>query len=133
MIRQGTDYKLAKSGHDYASCHSFLRRFDQQTPHLTFPTVMAERGNELIGVLGTKKSRKAVVAGPLYVEVPGNYAFVTLRLIEAYENILRHLGIRTFLFSIWQHQPTWVKMVTDLGCIPYENGADGKVWFKREL
>ena len=132
MKQQGTDYRIAESGADYSKCHSFIRDNHFQDPPITFPTIMAERKGKLVGVLGTHKSNKAIIAGPLIINTPGNNAFVGVRLIEGYEKVLATLKVKTYVAAMWKHQPDWIRMASAVGFEPLavENGV---VWMKRTL
>lgn len=129
MIPTRTTYRLAKSPADYRRCRAL-----QTTPDtLSFPTVMAERDGAVIGFLATQPRRDLLVAGPLVTTLTGQAAAILImRLIDAYEAVLRQAGVTLYLFSVERTNTAWLAKVAALGATPYEQG-DTLVWFKREV
>lgn len=99
MFPRSTKYRLATSPNDYKACRAlFAENHGADPDHsLTFPTVLAERNGEVVGFLSTWDDKKALIAGPLEVK-GGKNIFTFIRLIEAYENVMRSAGVTQFLF-----------------------------------
>lgn len=98
---------------------------------MSWPTVIAERDDEMIGVIGTHAHRNAVVAGFLHAPHP----ITALRLVEAYENVLRLAGVREYWFSLAKDAPTrWREVIEENPDIVTPRGEhDGADWYKRKL
>lgn len=125
--------KLATKGADYARC----KRHFSVAVRYEYPTVMAERDNELVGYLTTNTKSGYIVAGPLWIKEDLKGAFrglVLIRLLEAYEKVLFINGVDRFLFWIGpsdEHYVATIKKAIDL--VPFEIDADGKYWFKKVI
>ena len=132
-----TSYLLASSPADYTKCHSFLEEEKIEHDKLSFPTVMAVRYNQVIGVLGTIPLKDAVVAGPMHIGVEGNPSFVLIHLIESYENVLRMSGISMYNFYVLKTDVDFINAIDrikdswDVKQL-YTDQSD-KVWFERIL
>jgi len=126
MRPRKTKYRLAQRG-DYRKAH----KLTGWKARMSWPTVVAERDGELIGVIGTHARRDAVVAGFLYAPHP----IVALRLIEAYERVLRLAGVREYWFSLAKDAPErWRRVVEENPDLVEPRGErDGVSWFKRKL
>ncbi|MCI0527790.1 MAG: hypothetical protein L0Y56_10155 [Nitrospira sp.] len=126
-------YLLARTEQDYAKVQQLLKGTEFERIEVCYPTLMAYRHGKLVGVLGTRPSDKAVISGPLYVNVPAPQgAFVALRLAEAYEGILRTLGITMYVFSVDKRNKKQVDLIGRLGIEPYAQRA-GKLWYLRRI
>lgn len=111
MHPTNTIYRLVKK-HEYKICHKLIR--DNKIPNcrLTYPTVVAERGDKIIGVLATMPDKLRIIAGPLVVDPSIKVrSFIALRLIEAYEMILRLSGVSFYFFNIFKTDDKWIKIV----------------------
>ncbi len=94
-----------------------------------WPSIVAERDGEIIGWLITQERDDAVSAGP----ISANSAHTAKNLIQAYENLLKALGIIQYLFCINKKNKKWLKLVKKLGIYePYDEGSD-TVSFRRRL
>lgn len=88
----------------YAACRKLWKAAVSKVPALGpvrrfgFPTVMAYKGNTVIGFLSSYRTAAGLVAGPL-VLAPGYGVFTALRLVEAYEKVLTVAGVSSYLFS----------------------------------
>jgi hypothetical protein len=98
-----------------------------------WPVVVAERKGKIIGFLGTQDRKEMVVAGPLEVAIK-NKGFVVMRLIEAYDNLMRSLGMKEYWFSVdAKNNVKWEGQVKDSGfCAKIEDIGD-ESWYKRQL
>lgn len=133
MIPTGTIYRIAASGQDYKRARSFFDRLSMPHSRLSFPTILAERDDNLVGALATNTEKRAVIAGPLAIDVPGNPAFVGLRLLDLYDSVMREVRVKQYLFFIDETEKDWIENIEDVtGLTPYTR-EDGKAWFKRDL
>ena len=117
--------------HDKKRCLELARHHGMETvARLEFPTVVAKRKGKILGFLSTRPTKDAIVAGPLVVgpEVKGP---ITMRLVEAYENVLRMAGVLSYLFYVEdQHWKRQVERAFEIE--PYQVQGD-RSWYKREL
>jgi len=128
MIPRDTHYRLACSPADYRRCRAFLAERMAVHP-LSFPTVYAERDGRVIGVLATQPPKKAIIAGPLAVE--GRSPFTALRLIEAYDRVMREAGV-DYHFHVAVANASWRRVVEQMGLRPFHEDEHG-VWYRRIL
>lgn len=98
---------------------------------LGWPTVVAERAGILLGFLSTDTSKKMLVAGPLILN-GGSSTFTVLRLVEAYENVLRYTGTTNYYFHVDKTNERGLKMTRQLGMNEIDTSPTG-FWFKRDL
>ena len=128
-----TQYHLATTSHDYRRCNKFLREAEVEYKRLSFPTVMAERNGGIVGIVSTQPRKDMIAAGPIYVDVDGNTSFVLIRLIEAYENILRAAGVKDYYFSITgQILSIMTRLMGSLEADKLEE-VDGYTWFRKAV
>ena len=127
----GTDYNIVLNPAHYRACHKFLRDNKVKPVKLTYPTLVAEREGEIIGLMGTLRSDKAVIAGPVYVSIPNSP--VSYRLIEVYEQYLKSKGIKKFIFSVDVDNHKWLNMVQRVGVYKKTGTKGNSIWFERTL
>lgn len=133
MRPRATTYRLAYSAQDYHRCHQFLKDQGQEEEgSLSWPTVMAAREGALVGCLSTIPSKTAIIAGPLVVSTKRPLMTV-MRLVDAYEYVLREASISAYHFGIdlTEHQD-WLDLLLKLGRQPYHRDEQA-AWFKRDL
>jgi hypothetical protein len=132
MYPRDTIYRLARSTKDFRRCHALLAEQGVERSPLSYPTVMALRGDRLMGCLSRIPSDTAVIAGPLAVSSPRPILTV-MRLIEAWELVLWRAGVRSYQFCIdaTKHK-TWLQMVEKAGLEPFSHDEQ-YFWFRREL
>lgn len=125
-----TRYTLMKP-HDKKRCEELARQYGIETvPRLDWPTVVAKRKGKLLGFLSTRPVKDAIVAGPIVVgtEVKGP---IVMRLVEAYENVLRMAGVTSYLFYLSDLK--WKRQAEDVfGLKPYHEEG-GRFWYRRDL
>lgn len=131
MHPRDTDYHLAKNPREYRRCRTLLSK-EGISQTLSYPTVFAERGGEVIGVLGTIPNNDMIVAGPLVIRTEGNTAILALRLIEAYELVLKSSGVKFYNFGIETTQETWISAAVRAGAVK-RTEVDGTVWFQKDV
>lgn len=125
-----TLYRLADNPRDYAACHAIMRANGSKDWDLHWPTVVAVRNKEVIGFLSSNKVDWCVMAGPLELLRPS--AIVALRLIEAYENVMRFLNVERYCFFIAKSNERWLAQAQALG-IPQIRQNDENIFFERIL
>ena len=133
MTPKHTLYRLSEPG-DAASLRALWMHNQElfgKPLKLGWPTIVAERNNVIIGFLSTYLDHEIITAGPLILR-KGAAPFTTLRLIEAYENILRIAGVKTYFFFFEDQNDRWMKFAAKLGVEPYSVDHNGK-WFRRNL
>ena len=126
-------YLIARGEKDYSAIQRLLKGTEFERLELTYPTLMAYRRGKLVGVLWTRPSESVIIAGPLYVNVkPPVSSFVALRLMEAYEAVLRGHGVAVYLFNIRKTNKAYKSMFDRVGMKPYSEKA-GYWWYTRYL
>lgn len=126
-----TSYKLLER-RDIEACHKLLEKHRMRRGEFGFPTIVAKRNRRIVGLLATRPSTEAVIAGPLLVALPSR-AFVAMRLVEAYEIVLKASGVTSYLFHIKKENP-WARQAAEaFGIEHYAEDVKGNLWFKREL
>jgi hypothetical protein len=131
MRPRETVYRLAKTTRDFQRCHTLCRQQGIDAPRLSWPTVMALRDAELIGMLSRIPSDKAVIAGPL--AVTGRHPLLTIiRLVEGFDVMLWHAGVRVYHFGVHLTNKEWIRLLSKLGFEPYTRDQEA-AWYRREL
>lgn len=113
MFPTSTIYRLADNPRDYAACHEIMRTNGSTDWDLHWPTIVAIRDKQVIGFLSSNKVDWCVMAGPLELTKPS--PFVTLRLIEAYEIVMRRMGVTQYCFFIAKSNQQWMKQAEAIG------------------
>jgi hypothetical protein len=126
-------YRLVTEPQEYAICHRLLKERGDQDQPMTFPTVLARRDGKPIGFISTQPSNKAVAVGKLVVQETNRPLIIALRLSEAYENVLRLAGIKTYLFPVDRKRPEFLKVVEKLGVVEQVRESTSNIWFRRTL
>lgn len=127
-----TLYRLAETGRDYAKCHELMRAEGVQQAELAYPTMMAWKDKELTAFLSTYIDKGWITAGPLVLKSGPPRYWTLIRLIEAYENVMRASGVTSFLFSVPDSYEKYLKQIDALGMKPYAK-QDGRSFFVRNL
>lgn len=124
-----TIYRLATPA-DFPACQALEQaQFDTSWP-LGFPTIVAERNGEIIGLFSTNlECDWAHMAGPLALKRPS--AIVAMRLIEFYEFALRQLSIPAYVFFVSAWNDHWLKQARLFGKQIRSN--DKNLFFERSL
>lgn len=94
--------RVASNPGDYAKVSALLKAegVDMGEHSLTTPTIVAYDGDKVVGVVGTTIQDKMVIAGPLVLESSHRRVFLGIRLIEAYENAMRNIGVKTYIIGV---------------------------------
>lgn len=129
-----TEYYLARTSQDYKACHDLVQEEGLEEHQLSFPTIMAIKDGELTGFLSTNISKKQIVAGPLVIKSGARRYWTLIRLIERYENVMRHTGITEFIFSVdAKMSEAWLDKVYELFHFTPYTEHNGRLWFVRKL
>lgn len=106
MRPRETRYLLATEPAHFAQCRQVWREAVVRAPELGpvrrfgWPTVFAERNGTVVGFLTTHRHPKVgPIAGPLVLASQGT-PITVLRLVEAYEVVLRVAGVDSYIFAI---------------------------------
>lgn len=135
MYPRDTQYYLVTRQPDYKRCQGLLRQTEFPARQLHFPTVMALRGDKLLGFVTTTTQvpRAPVCAGPLVLDPHlSRPIFVAMRLMEGYEQILEAAGVTSYIFGIDKTHPQWFAAMQRLG-MPRYRETDEAWWFQRRL
>lgn len=124
-----TIYRLATSA-DTLACYQLEQaQFGKAWP-LGFPTIVAERNGEIIGLFSTNiECDWAHMAGPLVLKRPS--AIVAMRLIEFYEFALRQLNLPSYVFFVSAWNDHWLQQARNFGKQIRSN--DKNLFFERLL
>ena len=114
MRPTSTIYRLAKAGGEYNKLYAMLKRQSGEKAQglFDFPTVVAVRGGEVIGFLATVKHEKAIICGPLVLR-DGPNVFVGLRLLDAYERVLRAAGVKAYFTLVPESHKGELRLLED--------------------
>lgn len=130
MFPSTTVYRLADCPNDYSACHKIMRANGRHDWDLHWPTVVAVRDKEIIGFLSSNKVSWCQMAGPLELKRPS--PFVTLRLIESYEFVMRYLGVSSYVFFIAKENQHWQRQAEALGLRRIRENTEN-VFYERYL
>lgn len=128
-----TLYRLAHSPKDYGACHWLAAQREMPVKRLSWPTVVAERDGEVIGFLATQPRDDAIVAGPLAVGDVPRPLITIIRLIDAYENVLRAAGVSSYLFAVERDNPEWQALIDKAGEMQPHKTTEDAVWYLRRI
>ncbi len=136
--RAGTDYELVKTAKEYSLCKEFLERNNiTYGGKLSFPTIIARRGPEVIGVMGTHPTRNYILVEPIFANVQeNNQSFVVMRLVQVYEGVLQIAGVSRYRFRFEQDDTKWISIIRKLSDQYRELGVlddTQDIWFERVL
>lgn len=132
MNPRDTLYRLAHGQRDLRACQT-MARAQGVSVTMSWPTVVADRHDQIIGCLGTRPSKKAVIAGPLVVAPTVQRPVLTvMRLIEAYEVVLKQAGVRFFFFKVDFGNEVWRRLVEKMGHRAYHQDGQGTI-YRREV
>lgn len=131
-----TVYKVAESGADYKRVHGLIKAEGvENADKLSFPTIMAmdDESGECVGCLGTNTEQGMIIAGPLVIKRDRRRTHTIIRLVEAYEAVMRHCKIKSFIFSAKADDEQWLRYIDEvLGFTPYYKD-DAYAWFVWKL
>lgn len=121
-----TIYRLAEE-EDYPK---LIDKYDAEY-RFGWPTVVAVRGDEYRGMLGTIEDDDFVVAGPFYADTP----MVMIRVATAYENIMKMLNVHKYYFFILKENEHWLKQMRKFPAMVerLDMDTEDRVWFEHEI
>lgn len=118
MYPAHTVFRLARAGGEFNKLYAIARRNGTPLPAgtLNFPTVLAEREGKVIGFLSTIKASQSigVCAGPLML-AKGPNMLLAIRLAEAYEVLLRKVGVKEYFHTVEKTRSEYIGMLERLG------------------
>lgn len=120
-----TEYRLAASAHDYMQAHKLARENNHHFESFSFPTMMAWKNGELTGILATTIKDKMIIAGPLCLKSGQRRSWTLIRLIDAYDAIMRAAGIKSYIFAVENENRDWIDKINktfDIHPYSYKNG-----------
>ena len=132
MTTTSIKYRLARPGGEYNALYAMMKRRMGEKQSLGWPTVVAEENGKQIGFLSTIPDESVVIAGPLVIDAERR-PFVFMRLVEAYENVLRAAGVTEYLFTVPESQPEHLARVRAVVGEPLRVTSDGYAVFKRKI
>jgi hypothetical protein len=91
-----TEYHLPKNEDDLARVIKFFRGAGLADQAVRPPIIYAERDGDVIGAISTRDMDDVITPGHWY----SPERFVSMRLIEYYENLLRNIGVTVYYVSI---------------------------------
>lgn len=94
-----TTYRIAEHAGDYRKIHELMKAEGFPPGRVSFPTLMAFRGDELVGFIATDTTQNMVIAGPMALKSDIKRPVLALRLAEKYEQVLKNLGIKSFIIA----------------------------------
>lgn len=128
----GTRYRVAHSATDFTRAHRMMKAEGLMPVTLTFPTILAETDDGLLAFLGTIPHKDMILCGPLVVRSDKPRPQTVLRLIEAYDGIMRAAGVSTYMTFIGREDERMLSMVERVpGYERNSENADGILFARR--
>ena len=128
-------YRMAKPGGEYNRLYALMRKENGKQEPLGWPVVVAEEDGKVVGFLATWPDEELLMAGPLVIE-GSKRMWMFIRLVEAYENVLRATGVKQYLFTVEksnEKQLARIRKVADGFHLTQVRETDTHVSFLREL
>lgn len=126
-----TLYRLASTAADYRACHALMRANANFNQQLHFPTVVADRDGKIWGFLSTNECDWCLMAGPLETQTPN--PIMVMRLVEAYENVIRLMGVTRYCFAIRKDQKRWIEQTSSFDMVEAIAEDDNNIVFEKIL
>ena len=135
-LHGNTDYSLAGSSKDYREANEFLKNREVEYTSLSFPTIIARREEDVVGVISTIKGEPRITAGPLHVDTKdGHEIFTAIRIVSCYDGVLKKAGITKYWF--WAHIGNKKLIDTCRQLSSHKeiemNDDEDYIWFERSL
>lgn len=124
-------YRLARPGGEYNRLYALMEQEGGKKEPIGWPVVVAEEDGKAIGFLATYPTTEALIAGPLVIE-GSKRPFVFLRLVDAYENVLKTAGVTAYCFRVAKSNTKQMKRVESIG-LKRVGETETQVIYKREL
>lgn len=133
MHPKDTQYFLASEPEHYSLCHQFAKKLGSDAIKFGWPTIVAVRDMEVVGLLSTHRRRDAIYAGPLLVEKQS--PVLVMRLIEAYEQVLQTMGVAHYWFGTDTPEMDNMaqKMMQKTGAIKVVNQTEAGTLYRRDM
>lgn len=92
----GVRYVMARTPNEFRKAHELMRAEGVEDTPLGFPTVLAFEGDVVVGLFSTVPKKDTIIAGPMVLKSDRPRKFTALRLMEAYDSIMRTAGVSTY-------------------------------------
>lgn len=134
MKPRDTAYLLALRPHHYKIAHRFAAKEGAaMRERFQYPTILAMRDGQPVGLLSTAIQRGRIVASGLVLAKALRRPLITaIRLIECYERVLSAAGVQVYVFGLsGQHTPLQ-RYLARLGIHPY-HADETASWYQRRF
>jgi hypothetical protein len=132
MYARETLYRLGMPD-DAPYLTALAQEVGELPPPYDFPVVVAERYGQRLGFVATQLTQEVVAVGPLVVSpLLRMRGLIAVRLLEAYEAILKESGITAYVFTTADHNELHA-LVSRFGAVPWQQDEDGAQWYLRRL
>jgi hypothetical protein len=126
-----TVYKLATTLADYRRAQALCKERGPYQGPMAFPTVLAWRGDEVIGFVSTHPDATAVLCDRVAI-VEGAPKKTVLSMMDAYERVLWAAGVRVYYIWIEKDNGQALTATAKLYGEPYHID-DEHAWFRIDL
>ena len=109
----GVEYRVANNPGDYAAARKLIKEKNVEAPKLTFPTILAWKDGELLGLLGTYVKQSVPYLGPLVLKYPSR-PFTGIRLLDSYDNVMRATGVEAYAIFVYKEEgdmQKWIELM----------------------
>jgi len=127
-----TTYHVVETQDDLAICEHMAGAMHHPEV-LCFPTILARRDGEAIGMLGTHVLDGHIIAGPLIVCGLDRPGFVSWKLFATYNAVMRAAHQSQYLIAVEAENAPMARTLQKLGLAPYAQDAEGNSWYRRSL
>lgn len=122
----GVHYRVGQ-GRDLARAKDLARRLGVSTEGWAYPTIIAEKSGKVIASLATIMREEAIIAGPLVVRQDQPHRRTVVRLIDAYDAVMRLLGVKAYVFEA---SGKLKELVQKIGMKPFATNEDGTFFIR---
>ena len=91
------EYDIASTDEHYEACQELMSKENEPYVKLKFPTIMAFKGEELIGFMGTHYQDELVIGGPLVLESSKRHPRAAIMLSQFYDIAMRSLKVKSYI------------------------------------
>lgn len=126
-----TFYRLASTSADFRAAHELMRLEGMKPVEIATPTVMAFEDEELVGFFATNPRKDIILAAPMVLK-SGLRKFTALRLMEAYDSVMREVGVSTYTMFIGHEDHKSMAIMQRLPGVEWiAENADGVLYARR--
>lgn len=105
-----------------------LSDYDDRGHGYGFPTVLAERNGEIVGLMSSSMKREDVIE---CTGIKADSPIITLRLMEAYESVLSTFDVKGYIFTIAKDDDWFIDEVLRLPDTEQYGEAANHIFVKR--